>query len=43
MRAESADVELELTNIRVGLSPEMVLTARSTAPHTIDHGMSVGI
>ena len=38
MRAQSGDVELDLTSIRVGLSPEIVFTAHSTAPHTIDHG-----
>jgi len=38
MRAQSADLELELASIRVGLAPEIVFTARATAPHAIDHG-----
>ena len=38
MRAQSADVELELASMRVGMSPQIVLTARSSAPHAIERG-----
>ena len=38
MRAQSDDVELELVSMRVGLSPEIVLTARSSVPHVIERG-----
>ena len=38
MRAQSADIALDLTSIRVGLSPEIVFTVHSDVPHAIDHG-----
>lgn len=38
MRAQTADIELELANLRLGLSPQIVLTARSSAPHVIERG-----
>ena len=38
MRAQAADIALDLTSIRVGLSPEIVFTVRSDVPHAIDHG-----